>query len=235
MSRVVLVTGGTRGIGAATVRRFVHDGDLVVTFSRSSTPPADGVVGVRCDITDAAAVARAVKEVQSTYGPIAVYVANAGVTNDKLILRMSDDEFSSVIDINLTAAFRIARLVSRAMAAERKGRIVFVSSMIAYLGAAGQTNYAASKAGLIGLARSLSWELGSRDVTVNVIAPGLIETDMTDVLSDDRKSTLIGQTPLARMGRPGEVAEAIHFLASDRAAFITGAVLPVSGGLAMGH
>jgi 3-oxoacyl-[acyl-carrier protein] reductase len=234
MSRVVLVTGGGRGIGAATVARFRDGGDTVITIYRS-TPPPVGVIGMQCDVTDAAAVEQAMAEIQSTYGAVEVFVANAGITKDKLILRMTDDEFSAVIDTNLTAAFRIARLVSRKMAAQRRGRIVFVSSMVAYLGAAGQTSYAASKAGLMGLARSLAWELGSRGVTVNVVAPGLIETDMTDELNAGRKDALIGDTPLGRMGQPEEIAHAIHFLASEGSAFITGAVLPVSGGLAMGY
>lgn len=234
MNRVVLVTGGTRGIGAATAARFRDVGDTVITFYRSA-PPADGVIGMQCDVTDAAAVEQAIADIQTTYGPVEVYVANAGMTKDKLSMRMTDDEFCTVLDTNLIATFRIARLVSRRMASLRRGRIVFVSSMIAYYGAAGQTNYAASKAGLVGLARSLAWELGPRRVTVNVVAPGLIETDMTHELPATRKDSLIGVTPLGRMGTSDEIAHAIEFLASDGAAFITGAVLPISGGLGMGY
>jgi 3-oxoacyl-[acyl-carrier protein] reductase len=234
MSRVVLVTGGTRGIGAATVQRFRRNGDRVIAFYRS-TPPPDGAIAVRCDVTDADAVEEAVADLQRSYGPVDVYVANAGMTLDKLSLRMSDDEFRTLLEANLVSGFRIARLVSRSMAARRTGRMVFVSSMIALCGAAGQVNYAASKAGLIGLARSLAWEYGPRGITVNVVAPGLIETGMTEDLSAARRSFMIGGTPLARMGRADEVAHAIEFLASEDAGFLTGVVLPVSGGFAMGH
>jgi len=234
MSRVVLVTGGARGIGAATVHRFQRNGDTVVTFYRS-TPPPDGAIAVRCDVTDAGAVEEAVAGIERSHGPVDVYVANAGITLDKLSLRMTDEEFRSLLEANLVSAFRIARLVSRSMAARRTGRMVFVSSMIALYGAAGQVNYAASKAGLIGLARSLAWEYGPRGITVNVVAPGLIETAMTEELSSARKEHLIGGTPLARMGTADEVAHAIEFLASEEAGFLTGVVLPVSGGFAMGH
>ncbi|MFH9425684.1 3-oxoacyl-ACP reductase FabG [Streptomyces sp. NPDC017529] len=234
MARTVLISGGNRGIGLAIARNFQKNGDRVVATFRSSPPPAE-ITGIKCDVTDETQVSQAVSEVESLHGPVEVLVANAGITLDKLILRMTDEEFGDVLQTNLTGTFRMARAASRAMAKHRWGRMIFLSSVVGFFGAPGQANYAASKAGLVGLARSLAWELGGRGVTVNVVAPGLISTDMTAGLAPERRDLLVGITPLGRMGTPDDVAHAVRFLASEEARFITGAVLPVSGGLAMGY
>lgn len=234
MSHLALVTGGARGIGLAIAEEFDRNGQPVVVTYRNSPPP-DGIPSYRCDVTDAESVTAALAEVEREHGPIQVLVANAGITDDKLTLRMTDEEFAAVIDANLTATFRLARTVSRGMVRARWGRMIFISSMVAYFGAAGQANYAASKAGLTGLARSLAWELGSRNITVNVVAPGLIESDMTKDLPAKRRDFLLGITPLGHMGRPDDVAHVVRFLASEQAGYITGAVIPVSGGCAMGY
>ena len=234
MGRAALVSGGSRGIGLAVARQLQGAGHRVAVTYRSSPPPLE-VTGFQCDVTDAAATEATVAQFREQHGPVEVLVANAGIALDKLVLRMTDDDFTRVLDTNLTAAFRLARLASRDMARNRWGRIIFVSSMIAYLGGSGQTNYAASKAALTGLARSLTWELGKRNVTVNVVAPGLIETDMTRDLSDARVDQLIGMTPMGRKGSAEEVASVVTFLASEDAGFVNGAVIPVSGGLAMGY
>lgn len=234
MSRVVLITGGSRGIGLATARRFAALGDKVAVTYNSSPPPED-VFGVECDVSNAASVDAAFAQVEAHFGPVEILVSNAGVTKDMLLLRMSDDDFSSVIDTNLSGAYRVAKRATQGMLRARRGRIIFVGSVVGLLGSAGQANYAAAKAGLIGLSRSLARELASRSITVNVVAPGPVETDMIAALSDDRRSALTQAVPLGRMASPDEIAGTIAFLASDDAAYITGAVLPVDGGLGMGH
>ena len=232
-TRTVLVTGGNRGIGLACTQAFLTDGHRVATVSRSGEP-VEGALAVACDVTDATAVDEAVAKVEAELGPVEVLVANAGITRDGLLVRMSDDDFTSVLDTNLTGTFRFARAVTKKMMRARHGRIVFTSSVGAYLGAAGQANYAASKAGLIGLARSMARELATRGITVNVVTPGPIDTDMLAAVDDTRRAEMAGLVPVGRLGTPAEVAAAIRFLTSDDAGFITGAVLPVDGGLAMG-
>jgi NAD(P)-dependent dehydrogenase (short-subunit alcohol dehydrogenase family) len=234
MSRAALVTGGNRGIGLAIARRLQQDGHRVAVTYRTDPPP-DDVPGIVCEITSEQSVAAAFAEFRDRIGPVQVLVANAGMTMDKLVLRMSDEDFRTVVDTNLTAAFRLAKVASRDMLKARWGRLIFVSSMIAYLGAAGQANYAASKAGLTGLARSLAWELGPRKITANVVAPGLINTEMIQHVSEARLQHLIGMTPLGHMGEPEDVAHVVGFLASEQSRFMTGAVIPVSGGCAMGY
>ncbi len=234
MSRVVLVTGGARGIGLACARRFAEQGDRVaVTYN--SSPPPDDLFGVACDVTSAASVDAAFAAVEAHFGPVEILVSNAGITKDGLLLRMSEDAFTSVIDTNLTAAYRVCKRAAQGMLRARAGRIVLVSSVVGLLGSAGQANYAASKAGLVGLARSLARELGSRSITVNVVAPGPVETDMTAALGEKRLAELTAAVPLARMATPDEIAGVVSFLASPDAAYITGAVIPVDGGLGMGH
>jgi 3-oxoacyl-[acyl-carrier protein] reductase len=233
--RNVLVTGGNRGIGLAIARAFVEAGDNVVITHRTGSPP-EGLQGVICEVTDSASVDAAFTEAeQKLGGPVEVLVANAGITRDTLMMRMSDDEFDSVIDTNLAGAFRCARRASKGMIRLRKGRIVFISSVVGLYGGPGQTNYSASKAGLVGLARSISRELGGRGITANVIAPGFIETEMTAALPEDRKKTYLSAVPAGRFAAPEEVAAAVRFIASPEAAYITGAVIPVDGGLGMGH
>jgi NAD(P)-dependent dehydrogenase (short-subunit alcohol dehydrogenase family) len=235
VSRVVLITGGARGIGLACAERFAAQGDRVaVTYN--SSPPPEGFFGVRCDVTSSADVDAAFTAVEEHFGePVEVLVSNAGITRDGLLLRMSEDDFTSVIDANLTAAYRVVKRASRAMLKARSGRIVLVSSVVGLLGSAGQANYAASKAGLVGFARSIARELGSRSITVNVVAPGPVATDMTAALGDERMGELTAMVPLQRVAQPTEIAGVVAFLASDDAAYITGAVIPVDGGLGMGH
>ena len=239
MSRVVLVTGGSRGIGAACAARFAALGDKVAITYNSSQPPADlvsaGVLAVKCDVTSMESVEAAFAEIEEKLGKVEILVSNAGITKDGLFLRMSEDDFTSVIDANLTAAYRVCKRASQQMLRARSGRIILMSSVVGLLGSAGQTNYAASKAGLVGLARSLARELGSRSITVNVVAPGPVATDMTAALGDDRLAELTAAVPLARMASPDEIAGVVAFLASADAAYITGAVIPVDGGLGMGH
>ncbi|GAA4730580.1 beta-ketoacyl-ACP reductase [Pedococcus ginsenosidimutans] len=233
--RNVLVTGGNRGIGLSIARDLLEAGHSVVVTHRSGEPP-EGLQGVRCEVTDSASVDRAFTEAEELLGgPVDVLVANAGITRDQLLMRMSDEEFDSVVDTNLAGAFRCARRASKGMIRLRRGRIIFISSVVGLYGSPGQTNYAASKSGLVGLARSISRELGGRGITANVVAPGFIETDMTEVLPEDRKKAYQASIPAGRFGRTEEVAAAVRFLASDEAGYITGAVLPVDGGLGMGH
>ncbi|WP_326691335.1 MULTISPECIES: 3-oxoacyl-[acyl-carrier-protein] reductase [unclassified Streptomyces] len=234
MSRSVLVTGGNRGIGLAIARAFAEAGDKVAVTYRSGEPP-EGFLGVKCDITDPDQVERAYKEIEEKQGAVEVLVANAGITRDQLLLRMSEEDFTSVVDTNLTGTYRVVKRASRAMLRARKGRIVLISSVVGLMGQAGQANYAASKAGLVGFARSLSRELGSRNITCNVVAPGFVDTDMTRVLSDEQRADIVKQVPLGRYAQPDEIASSVRFLASDEAAYITGAVIPVDGGLGMGH
>ena len=231
--RVVLVTGGARGIGLATARRFAENGDNVIVTVRRDAPL--GLSSVQCDVTRADEVDAAFAAIEAEHGPVEVLVANAGITKDGLFVRMSEESFTSVIDANLTGSFRVAKRAAVSMLRQRKGRIVFVSSVVAYYGVPGQANYAASKAGLIGMARSMARELASRSITVNVVAPGGVATDMTSQLTDAQRDGIVGLTPLGRLATPEEVASAITFLASPEAAFITGVVLPVDGGMAMGH
>ncbi|GAA1918055.1 3-oxoacyl-[acyl-carrier-protein] reductase [Streptomyces sodiiphilus] len=239
MSRSVLVTGGNRGIGLAIARSLAGAGDQVAVTYRSGEPPAElaglGILAVKCDITDPEQVERAYKEIEEAHGPVQVLVANAGVTRDQLLLRMSEEDFTSVVDTNLTGTFRVVKRASRGMLRSRTGRIVLISSVVGLLGSAGQANYAASKAGLVGFARSIARELGSRGITCNVVAPGFVDTDMTRALSDEQRDAIMGQVPLGRYADAGEIASAVRFLASDEAAYITGAVIPVDGGLGMGH
>ncbi len=232
--RTVLVTGGNRGIGRAIVDRFLADGHKVASFSRAGEAP-DGVLGVACDVADPAAVDAGFAAVEAELGPVEVLVSNAGITRDTLLLRMSEEDWSQVLDVNLAGSFRVAKRAARSMIRGRWGRIVFTGSVVGLYGSPGQANYSASKAALVGLARSLTRELGSRGVTANVVAPGFIETDMTAVLGEDLIAKYQAATPAGRLGRADEVAAAVAFLASESAGFISGAVLPVDGGLGMGH
>ena len=234
MNRVVLITGGARGIGLACAQRFTALGDRVAVTYNSSAPP-DGMFGVHCDVTSAESVDAAFSAVEQQFGPVEVLVSNAGITHDGLLLRMSEANFTSVIDTNLTAAYRVTKRAAQGMLRARSGRIILVSSVVGLLGSAGQANYAASKAGLVGLARSVARELGSRGITVNVVAPGPVETDMTAALGERRLAELTAAVPLARMASADEIAGVVAFLASSDAAYITGAVIPVDGGLGMGH
>jgi 3-oxoacyl-[acyl-carrier protein] reductase len=234
LSRSVLVTGGNRGIGLAIARAFADAGDKVAITYRSGEPPT-GFLAVKCDITDSEQVEQAFKEIESEQGAVEVLVANAGVTRDQLLLRMTDEDFTSVLDTNLTGTFRVVKAATKKMLRARKGRIVLISSVVGLLGSAGQANYAASKAGLVGFARSVARELGSRNITVNVVAPGFVDTDMTRVLTDEQRKGIVAQVPLGRYAQPEEIASSVRFLASDEAAYITGAVIPVDGGLGMGH
>jgi 3-oxoacyl-[acyl-carrier protein] reductase len=256
VARTVLVTGGNRGIGRAIAEAFVAQGDRVAITHRNRgsagdsddpgpggdavavAPPSVGPAGalaVTADVTDADAVDAAFSVVEAELGPVEVLVANAGITDDTLLMRMSEDQFLRVIDTNLAGAWRCARRAATKMVRGRFGRMVFVSSVVGFYGGPGQVNYAASKAGLVGLARSVTRELGSRNITANVVAPGFIETDMTAVLSDDRRAEILRSVPAGRLATPAEVASVITFLASDAAAYVNGAVIPVDGGLGMGH
>jgi len=233
-TKVALITGGNRGIGLAIAEKFKQDGYQVVVTHRSGSAP-QGLEGVIMDVTDSDSVNNAVKTIEEKYGRIDVLVANAGITKDGLAMRMSDEDFESVVETNLMGAFRVARACTRGMLKQKSGRIIFVGSVVGMLGSAGQVNYAATKSGLIGMARSFARELGSRGITANVVAPGFVETDMTQVLDEKRKAEIIGAVPLARFATPNEVAGVVAFLASPDAAYITGAVIPIDGGLGMGH
>ena len=228
------MTGGNRGIGRAIAEAFLAQGDRVAVTTRSGGAP-EGALDVRCDVTDPDAVEAAFAEIEAAHGPVEVLVANAGITADTLLLRMSEEDWSSVLDTNLTGSFRLAKRASKGMLRLRRGRIVFISSVVGLLGSAGQVNYAASKAGLVGMARSIARELGSRSITANVVAPGFIETDMTAVLSDEQKDTIKSQVPLQRYGTTGEIASTVLWLTGPGATYVTGAVIPVDGGLGMGH
>ncbi|MGA9869858.1 MAG: 3-oxoacyl-ACP reductase FabG1 [Rhodococcus sp. (in: high G+C Gram-positive bacteria)] len=234
IARSVLVTGGNRGIGLAIAQRLAADGHKVAVTHRGSGVP-DGLFGVVCDVTDSESVDRAFTEVEDKQGPVEVLVANAGITDDTLLMRMTEEQFERVIDANLTGAFRVAKRANRAMLRARWGRMVFLSSVVALAGGPGQINYAASKAGVIGMARSITRELGSRSITANVVSPGFIETDMTAELSDDLRSKAKEFIPLQRLGQPEDVAAVVSFLAGPDSAYVSGAVIPVDGGMGMGH
>lgn len=235
--RVVLITGGNRGIGAAIAERFARAGDRVVIGHRTNLEPnfSDRIVSINIDVTDGSTLDRAYEAIEQALGPVEILIANAGITRDNLILRMSDEEFEQVNDTNFGGAFRSAKRAVKGMLKLKRGRLVFIGSVVALLGSAGQSNYAATKSALIGLARSLARELGSRGITANVIAPGFVETDMTYALSDDRKREISAAIPLGRFASPEEIAEVAYFLASPHASYISGAVIPVDGGLGMGH
>ena len=232
--RSVLVTGGNRGIGLAIANAFAEQGDKVAVTHRGSGAPA-GLLGVQCDVTDVDQIDAAFTEIEQAHGPVEVLVANAGITDDTLLLRMNDEQFTKVVEANLTGAFRVVKRAARGMLRAKFGRIVFISSVVGLNGSPGQVNYAASKAGMIGMARSITRELGSRNITANVVAPGFVLTDMTNALSEDQRATVLAQIPARRYAEPDEIAGAVTFLASDAAGYINGAVLPVDGGLGMGH
>ncbi|MGV8877069.1 MAG: 3-oxoacyl-ACP reductase FabG [Rhodoglobus sp.] len=233
-SRIVLVTGGNRGIGRAIAEEFMAQGHRVAVTARSGTGP-EGSLTVIADVTDAVSIDHAFTTIEAELGPVEVVVANAGITRDMLLMRMSDDDFTDVVDTNLSGAFRVVKRASKAMMKARFGRIILVSSVVGLLGSAGQVNYSASKSGLIGLARSLTRELGSRGITANVVAPGFVETDMTAALPAEQQEAYLKQIPSQRFAKPSEVAKVIVWLASNDAAYISGAVIPVDGGLGMGH
>lgn len=233
-SRTVLITGGNRGIGFAIAERMISDGHRVAVTSRSGQGP-EGSLTVRAEMTDAASIDAAFTEVEAQLGPVEVVVANAGITKDTLLLRMSEEEFSSVIDTNLTGTFRVVKRAAKGLLKGRFGRVILISSVVALYGSPGQINYSSSKAALVGFARSLTRELGSRGITANVVAPGFIETDMTAELSEAQQQQYLSTIPAGRYGQTAEIAGAVSFLAGDDAAYISGAVLPVDGGLGMGH
>ncbi|NLD84858.1 MAG: 3-oxoacyl-ACP reductase FabG [Actinomycetales bacterium] len=233
-SRTVLVTGGNRGIGKAIAERLVADGHRVAVTHRGSDVP-DGVFGVRCDVTDPDSVDAAFGLVEAELGPVEVVVSNAGITDDTLLMRMKDEQFTRVVEANLAGAFRVAKRASRGMLRARSGRLIFIGSVVGQSGTAGQVNYAASKAGLVGMARSLTRELGSRNVTANVVAPGFIDTDMTAALDEKTQELAVAAIPLGRKGSAEDVAGVVSFLAGDDAGYISGAVIPVDGGMGMGH
>lgn len=233
--RTVLITGGNRGIGRAIAEEFLRAGHRVAVTSRSGEGGPDGALTVAADVTDAASVDAAFTTVEDALGPVQVLVANAGITRDQLLLRMTEDDFEAVLDTNLTGAFRVLKRATKGLVRGKWGRVVFISSVVGLYGSAGQLNYAASKAGLVGMARSLTRELGGRGITANVVAPGFIETEMTAVLPEERQRQYLGSIPAGRFGQADEVARVVRWLASDEAAYISGAVIPVDGGLGMGH
>ena len=233
-ARTVLVTGGNRGIGFAIAEEFIAQGHRVAVTARSGSGPA-GSLTVRADVTDSASIDAAFAEIEAALGPVEVVVANAGITRDTLLMRMSEDDFTSVIDTNLSGAFRVVKRASKGMLKARFGRIVLISSVVGLYGSAGQVNYAASKSGLIGLARSITRELGARGITANVVAPGFIETDMTAELAESQQTEYKRNIPAGRFATPTEVARVVTWLAGDDAGYISGAVIPVDGGLGMGH
>ncbi|WP_026530411.1 3-oxoacyl-ACP reductase FabG [Haematomicrobium sanguinis] len=232
--RSVLITGGNRGIGRAIADAFVANGDRVAVTYRSGEVP-EGVLGVKADMRDAASIDAAFSEVEAAQGPVEILVANAGMTKDTLLLRMSEDDFTSVIDTNLTGSFRVVQRAIKGMLRKRRGRIVLISSVSGFAGAPGQVNYAASKSGLLGMARSITRELGSRNITANVVAPGFINTDMTRELSKELQDDYRSRVPADRFGEPSEIANVVRWLAGEEAGYISGALIPVDGGLMMGH
>lgn len=234
VARSVLVTGGNRGIGLAIAKDLAAAGHRVTVTQRTGEAP-EGLASVFCDVTDGEAVDAAFKQVEAAQGPVEILVSNAGITDDTLLLRMSEESFTRVVDANLTGAYRMAKRATSGMLRKRWGRMIFISSVVGLSGGAGQVNYSASKAGLVGLARSVARELGSRNITANVVAPGFVDTDMTRGLSDERRAEILGQVPLRRYASPDEIASVVTFLASEQAAYVTGAVIPVDGGLGMGH
>ena len=231
---IALVTGGNRGIGLAIARSLQSEGHRVVITYRSGTPP-EGFDAVLMDVTDGQSVESAFAKIESEIGQPEIIVANAGITKDTLVMRMSDEDFESVIDANLTGAFRVAKRATKGLLKLKRGRLIFVGSVVGSVGAAGQVNYSASKSGLVGMARSFARELGSRGITANVIAPGFVETDMTSSLDEKRRSDIAAQVPLGRFCSAEEIAEVVSFIASSKASYITGAIIPVDGGLGMGH
>jgi 3-oxoacyl-[acyl-carrier protein] reductase len=233
-SRTVLVTGGNRGIGYAIAERFVHEGHKVAVTARQGEGPA-GSMTVRADVTDGASLDAAIAAVEAALGPLEVVVANAGITRDTLLMRMSDEDFEDVINTNLTGVFRVVKRSIRSMLKQKFGRVILISSVVGLYGSPGQVNYAAAKSGLVGLARSLTREVGSRGITANVVAPGFIDTDMTQALPQAQQEAYLAAIPAGRFATPAEVASAVLWLASDDAAYISGAVIPVDGGLGMGH
>ncbi|WP_144628487.1 beta-ketoacyl-ACP reductase [Arthrobacter woluwensis] len=233
--RSVLVTGGNRGIGLAIAREFLANGDKVAVTYRTPTELPEGILGVQADVTDEASLDAAFKQVEDAHGPVEVLVANAGITKDTLLLRMSEDDFTSVLDTNLTGSFRVLKRAIKGMIRLRKGRVVFISSVVGLYGSPGQINYAASKSGLVGMARSLTRELGSRGITANVVAPGFINTDMTAELPEETQKNYLATIPAGRFAEAEEVARVVRWISSDEAAYISGAVIPVDGGLGMGH
>jgi 3-oxoacyl-[acyl-carrier protein] reductase len=234
VNRSVLVTGGNRGIGLAVARRLAEDGEQTAITYRTGDPP-DGLYAVPCDVRDAKAVESALERVAIRQGPVEVLVANAGITRDGLALMLDEQDYRDVFETNLMGTIRWIKAVAPEMVRARSGRIILLSSVVGLMGAAGQTNYAASKAALVGLARSLAWELGARGITVNVVAPGYIETDMTSGLTDKRKQQLTTLIPMRRTGTVDEVAAVVGFLASPEASYVTGAFVPVAGGMGMGN
>ncbi len=233
-ARTVLITGGNRGIGFSIAEKFIADGHRVAVTARSGEGP-QGALTVIADVTDGESLDRAIAEVEEKLGPVEVLVANAGITKDMLLMRMSDDDFESVIDTNLTGSFRLVKRGIKSMIKQRFGRVIFISSVVGLFGSAGQVNYSSSKSALVGFARSLTRELGSRGITANVVAPGFIETDMTAALPEAQQEEYKRNIPAGRFAQPSEVAAAVAWLASDDAAYISGAVIPVDGGLGMGH
>lgn len=232
--RIVFITGGNRGIGLSIARSFASDGDLVIVSYRSGGAP-EGLVGVQMDVTDQESVNAAFSEIERQYGPVDVLIANAGITRDGLTMRMSEEDFTDVVETNLTGSFRTAQKAIPGMMKKRSGRVIFIGSVVGLLGSAGQVNYAATKSGLVGMARALAREYGSRGLTFNVVAPGFVETDMTSELNETLREKYIVQIPLGRFCSPEEVASVVKFVASPQASYITGAVIPVDGGMGMGH
>lgn len=232
--RTVLITGGNRGIGFAIAEAFLAEGHRVAVTSRSGTGP-EGALTVRADVTDSDSVDSAFAEIEAEFGPIEVVIANAGITRDMLLLRMSEDDFTTVVDTNLTGSFRVVKRASKGMLKARFGRVILISSVVGLYGSAGQVNYSASKAALVGMARSLTRELGTRNITANVVAPGFIQTDMTDELPEAQQAEYRSNIPLGRFASPSEVAKVVTWLAGEDAGYISGAVIPVDGGLGMGH